>query len=116
MSWVHEELDKRRRIYDAACAVWRRARDAGSIVREEDEHERHAGVRWRAVDGTGRAALSGFQLAKSELDHISERVQREAGNTKCPTCPEKDPLKRVEESIKAIGDQRLPPERDEEVA
>ena len=111
MAWAHEELARRRRIYEAAVAAWYAARDGGNIVREEDERERAAGVRWRAADAVGRAALSGFQLAKSELDHAHDRVRREAGDDSCGTC-------RTLEEAKArvIGDRRLPPERDEEDA
>lgn len=111
MTWAQTELARRRRIYEAAVASWYAARDAGNLVREEDERERAAGVKWRAVDGVGRAALSGFQLAKSELDHAQARVQRELGDERCPTCKTLEDRK-----AEQLGDARLPPERDEDAA
>lgn len=87
MSWAEEEQARRRGAYEAAAAGWHRAREQGSLVEESDNHERYAGVRWKAVDQDGKKALSAFQLAKSELDHITARAQREAGDTDCPVCP-----------------------------
>lgn len=118
MTWARDELARRRRIYEGAVAAWYAARDAGNIVREEDERERAAGVRWRAADGVGRAALSAFQLAKSELDHAADRVQREAGDTTCQACEETARrMQGVATAAQLEGllrpDQRLPPERDE---
>lgn len=115
MTWAQEEQRRLRAVYEAAVAAWYRARGEGHLVEETDSHERFSGVRWKAVDPEGRAALSAFQLAKANLDHISERVRREAGDTKCPTCPEKDSLARVADRISALAepDRRLPPENDE---
>ena len=118
MSWAKDEQRRCRAVYEVAVSGWHRARDEGHFVPETDSHERFAGVRWKVLNPEGRAAMSAFQLAKSNLDHITERVQREAGDTKCPTCPEKDELGRVVDKLRAIGepDTRLPPERDEEAA
>ena len=86
MTWAREELGRRREAYHDAVARWQRARAAGGLIPEEDDRQRAAGVKWRAVDAVGRAALSGLQLAKSELDHIAARVRREAGNDSCAEC------------------------------
>lgn len=110
MAWVHGELARKRRVYEIAVESWRAARDRGNIVREEDERERAAGVRWRAVDAIGLAAISGFQVAKSELDHIAARVAREAGNEACSTCRT---LEEAKERSLGAADRRLPPERED---
>jgi hypothetical protein len=114
MTWAEEEQRRWRAVYEAAVSAWYRAKSEGHLVQETDGYQRSAGAKWRAVDPEGKAALSAFQLAKSNLDHISERVRREAGDTKCPTCPEKDALARVSDYISGLAepDRRLPPERD----
>jgi hypothetical protein len=122
MTWAQEELGRRKKAYEAACRRWHAAREAGNIVREEDDRERRTGVNWRAVDGVGRAALAGFQLAKSELDHIAARVQREAGDDTCQECEETARLMGNTATADQLAtlrppepDKRLPPERDEEM-
>ena len=108
MTWAQKEQARCRAIYEAAVSAWYRARSEGHLVEETDSRERAAGVRWKAVDPEGRTALSAFQLAKSNLDHIAERVRREAGDDSCRVCPR--PQDRPAEYS---DDSRLPPERDE---
>jgi hypothetical protein len=116
MTWAQGEQARCRAVYEACVSAWYRARSEGHIVEETDSHERSAGVRWRATGPEGKTALSAFQFAKSNLDHISERVQREAGNEECPTCPKKDSLARMQDRLSALAapDSRLPIEHDEE--
>jgi hypothetical protein len=115
MSWALQEQARCRAVYEACVSAWYRARDEGHIVEETDSYERFAGVRWKAVDPEGRTALSAFQVAKSNLDHISGRVRRETGDESCHVCPKRDSLARMEDFIKAIGepDSRLPAEEYE---
>jgi hypothetical protein len=109
MSFARNEQDRCRAAYDFAVTRWFAARDAGDIVREDDERERSAGVRWRAASPNGKSALGAFQLAKSNLDHAAARVRREAGDVSCPECSKLPEGPRVD-----FGDSRLPPEHDEE--
>jgi hypothetical protein len=117
MSFAREDLRRAQIAYDAAVRRWYAARDAGGLVQEDDEHERAAGVRWRAVDAIGRTALGAFQLAKANLDAAASRLQREAGDESCPECdrvprpfPGSTPDLRL---VEIEQDRRLPPERDE---
>src|SRR4051812_7866917 len=110
MTWAQQEQARCRAVYEAAVSSWYRARSEGHLVEETDSHERSAGVRWKAADSEGRVALAAFQLAKSNLDHIAERVRREAGDESCPSCP-RNPEPR--DGGVYLPDQRLPPERDE---
>lgn len=116
MTFAREELARRKAAYEAACKRWYDARDAGNIVREEDERERATGVRWRAVDAVGRVVLSAFQVAKSELDHIDARVRREAGDLECHTCKPLEKRPGFMPRLIPADDPRLPPEHDDEEA
>jgi hypothetical protein len=120
MTYAESEQARCRAIYEAAVTSWHRARSEGHLVEETDSHERYAGVRWKATGPEGRAALSAFQVAKSNLDHAAERVRREAGDESCHVCPKKHALGRMADFISELAetkstepDRRLPPEREE---
>jgi hypothetical protein len=115
MTWAEEDLRRAKSAYDAAVNRWYAARDAGDLVSEEDEYERSAGVRWKAVTPKGKVVLSAFQVAKANLDHYANRVRREAGDERCPECEGISvPARKGRPELALVEqDRRLPPEHDD---